>query len=241
MLAGQAGQRVAGADFEAAGDAARRAGCARPSAKRTVWRRWRAQYAGSVACSAVIQVPVTLEMKGMSRRLRGATPATRVGERRQDRVHHRRVEGVRGVQAAAVDAAPRSARLASASIGRRRAGDHAAAGAVDRGEGQARRRAAARSSASGSGTASMAPGGSACISRPRAATSASASSREKTPARQAATYSPTLWPSMRCGLHAPRHPQPGQRVLDDEQRGWRRAQVCVQPLRACTRCVRSAG
>ena len=36
--------------------------------------------------------------------------------------------------------------------------------------------------------------------RPRAATSASASSSEKTPARHAATNSPMLWPSIACGL-----------------------------------------
>jgi hypothetical protein len=45
----------------------------------------------------------------------------------------------------------------------------------------------------------MAPGGTACIRRPRSATRASASSREKTPARWAATYSPTLWPIMATG------------------------------------------
>ena len=44
------------------------------------------------------------------------------------------------------------------------------------------------------------------MSRPRAATRASASSSEKTPARQAATYSPTLWPIIAVGLHAPGHP-----------------------------------
>ncbi len=43
------------------------------------------------------------------------------------------------------------------------------------------------------------PAGISCIMRPRSATSASASSREKTPARHAATNSPTLWPSMACG------------------------------------------
>ena len=67
------------------------------------------------------------------------------------------------------------------------------------------------------------PAGSACISRPRAATSASASSSENTPARQAATYSPTLWPSIACGRDAPGHPQLRQRVLDGEERGLGRA------------------
>jgi hypothetical protein len=43
-----------------------------------------------------------------------------------------------------------------------------------------------------SGTASIAPAGICCIRRPRADTNFSASSREKTPARHAATYSPML-------------------------------------------------
>ncbi len=47
-------------------------------------------------------------------------------------------------------------------------------------------------SASGSGTASMPPAGRSWISFARRATSASASSSESTPARQAATYSPML-------------------------------------------------
>ena len=39
-----------------------------------------------------------------------------------------------------------------------------------------------------------------------------------TPARQAATYSPTLWPIIARGRIAPGHPQLRQRVLDDEER-----------------------
>ena len=63
----------------------------------------------------------------------------------------------------------------------------------------------------------MAPAGSSWIERPRAATRARASASGKTPARQAATYSPML------GRSSPRpdppgHPEPGQRVLDGEQR-----------------------
>ncbi len=54
-------------------------------------------------------------------------------------------------------------------------------------------------SACASGTLSMAPGGSAPTSRPRAATRAIASGSEKTPARQAAASSPMLWPSSACG------------------------------------------
>ena len=50
-------------------------------------------------------------------------------------------------------------------------------------------------------TATILPvSGRACMSRPRAATSLSASSRLNTPASQAATYSPRLWPMTAAGL-----------------------------------------
>ena len=60
------------------------------------------------------------------------------------------------------------------------------------------------SSASGRRTASMAPGAIACMIRARVATRRQPSSKEKTPAMQAATSSPTLWPTMASGLR----PQP---------------------------------
>ena len=56
------------------------------------------------------------------------------------------------------------------------------------------------SSASGSRTASIVPRGSEAISCPRAATSPSASSRLMTPARHAATNSPTLCPIIAAGV-----------------------------------------
>src|SRR5229473_3512494 len=39
--------------------------CSMPWARRTVWHNCCAQYEGSVACSSVSQVPVTLEIKGL--------------------------------------------------------------------------------------------------------------------------------------------------------------------------------
>ncbi len=57
-----------------------------------------------------------------------------------------------------------------------------------------------RSSASGSRTASMEPAACSCMRRARVATRSSASSREKTPARHAATYSPREWPSSAAGV-----------------------------------------
>ena len=56
-----------------------------------------------------------------------------------------------------------------------------------------------RTSDSAIRTESIPPAGTACIMRPRAATRLSASSSEKMPARQAATNSPMLCPSMACG------------------------------------------
>ncbi len=53
-----------------------------------------------------------------------------------------------------------------------------------------------RASASEIDTASIEPKGMRCMSRPRTATNRSASSSENTPDKQAATYSPTLCPSM---------------------------------------------
>ncbi|MCY1217499.1 hypothetical protein D9M72_294140 [compost metagenome] len=55
------------------------------------------------------------------------------------------------------------------------------------------------SAACDSGTAVIAPGGIDCSRRPRRAATRSASSRRNTPARQAATYSPRLWPIITAG------------------------------------------
>jgi len=57
----------------------------------------------------------------------------------------------------------------------------------------------------GSETASITPRGRLWMSRPRVATSASAASSVKTPDKQAAVYSPMLWPSMASG-RTPRLP-----------------------------------
>ena len=101
------------------------------------------------------------------------------------------------------------------------------AGRVDRRERQpAPSRGAARSS--GSGTASIAPPGASRISRPRSATSASASSSDSTPARHAATYSPMLWPSIAAGARPT-----ASRAAPARTRRRRapagRSTVCAQP------------
>ena len=66
----------------------------------------------------------------------------------------------------------------------------------------------------------MAPGGSSCMSLPRAATTERASSSEKTPARQAATYSPMLWPAKAAG-RTPQCSQSSARAQETVKiRGW---------------------
>ena len=130
-----------------------------------------------------------------------------------------RVEGVRGVQARGAATPPRApAARASASTASAGPADDAEVRAVDRGQGEVRRRAAAGPRPRAAARRASRPPAAPASAAPRAATSASASSSENTPARQAATYSPTLWPSIACGLDPPGHPQPGQRVLDGEQR-----------------------
>ena len=136
--------------------------------------------------------------EGDLRRAAGARWRDRVGEGREDRVHHRGVEGVRGVQPPRAGCRARQPRLERghglAGPATTQSAGPLTAASDQRPSEQRRRRpppAAARRA--------WRPRGSACIRRPRAATSASASSSEKTPARQAATYSPMLWPSIARG------------------------------------------
>ena len=55
----------------------------RQSAKRTVWRRWSTQYCGSVACSAVIHVPVRFERYGI---VGGESSTPRTASRNSGRI-----------------------------------------------------------------------------------------------------------------------------------------------------------
>ncbi len=78
-----------------------------------------------------------------------------------------------------------------------------------------------------------------CISRPRAATRRSASSRGKTPARQAATYSPTLWPSRAAG-RTPHSIHRRARAYSTANRaGW--ATAVASSRRACSAGSPSTG
>ena len=72
-----------------------------------------------MACSGVIQVPVTLETNGDSGRLEVECGEFGL-EGGNHGLHHRRVEGVRGVEAAAGDALASvrmASRVAIASVG----------------------------------------------------------------------------------------------------------------------------
>ncbi len=129
------------------------------------------------------------------------------------------VEGVRRGEARAGHALlPSSA--SHRSISAKAAGDDAGVGCVVR---PRERRPVASSGATrsrGSATASIAPGGHACISAtPLGDECQRLVPAPPRPARQAATYSPTLWPIRASGTTPQRHPQPRQRVLDDEQGG----------------------
>ena len=70
-----------------------------------------------------------------------------------------------------------------------------------------------------SGTATITPGGAACIRRARTDTTFTAVGRSKTPANVAAAYSPMLCARHRRRANAIRLGELGQRVLDGEQGG----------------------
>jgi len=149
-----------------------------------------------VACSGVIHVPDRLDTNGISGGLRGTA-----------RTSPAKVSATGSIMAEWKACEVRSSRhTAPASSSRARSRSTASAG-PETVHASGAFTAASDSSppssgstpASPSGTASIAPPGSRCISRPRAATSPSASSSEKTPASVAATYSPTLCPSSASG------------------------------------------
>jgi hypothetical protein len=166
------------------------------AANRTVSRTWRAQYEGSVACAAVMGAPVVDEMNGKDG-ARSLTRATRSPKapRMGSIIDEWKACEVRSLRQATPSLASRAS---SASM--RSPGPEAtqSAGALTAAMSSPSPRRA-RSWSSGSRTLSIDPAGSDWMSAPRAATSRRASSSPKTPARQAATYSPTLCPTMARG------------------------------------------
>ena len=188
--------------------------------------------------AAVIQVPVTFERKGM----RGGAQRDRAQPARRS-ARQRPAPSSREWKACEVCSRRQRRRPAPASRAsqrrrppRRARRPRRRAGALTAARRQLGGRAAARTSASrqrhgehGAGRQLLRSAGRA---RPPAPARPPASS---TPARQAATYSPRLWPSIACGPHPPAHPQPGQRVLDDEQRRLGEAGLGERSARSAAR------
>ena len=167
---------------------------ARHSAKRTVLRRWSTQYCGSVACSAVIHVPVRLERYGM----RGDESSTlRTASRNSGRIGSS-IElcpaAAIGIRVGATSSVVMAAcRAVISSTGP--ATTHSSWALIVASESFGGR--TARTSASGSGMASMAAPEplTRSMRAARLTTRSSAPSSVSTPARWAAAYSPRLCPT----------------------------------------------
>ena len=166
----------------------------------------------------MIQVPVTFERIGDPRRLQLASPRRSARKRLQRRLHHR-ASGRRGSRAGAGSVArggeprlQRGDRLDRSGRRTQTAGRLTAAS-------ERPAPSSGRTSASASGTASIAPAGQLARSAGRARPPAQrVLAARSTPARQAATYSPMLWPIIACGRTPQAIQSAGQRVLDGEQR-----------------------
>ena len=212
--------------------------CARASANRTASRTCRTQYSGG-------QLVAVASVAGHRR--------TRPGSRRRVRQRLERPRGTRRASASIsgewnawrhvqppgpAASAPRGDRPAPSVLG---AGDDHRARAVDRGDADARRSAAAATSASAACTATIAPpAGSACISRPRAATSVAASASDSTPATCAAASSPIEWPTRKSGVDAPRLARSRNSATSTANSAGCVYPVCVQQVRRRRRSTTSA-
>ncbi len=162
---------------------------ATPSENRTGRRVWATQYAGSVACSSVIQVPVTLDRKGIS----GAFSVTwRSTSSRPGRA------GSTSAVWKACEVSSSRTEAPRASSTRRASATSSGVPATTQEPGALTAAIVARpsstrvSSSSSRSTDSIRPGARSCISWARRATTRRMSSRLNTPARQAETYSPRL-------------------------------------------------
>ena len=196
----QGGERAAGADLEQDAVRVLAAASAMPSAKRTVLRRWRTQYSGSVASSArdpgagqVRDERDASARESVSAAQERAPNSARIGS------SIARVRGDLDLHAPRLDLAlgepPRRAR-SIAAIGPEATHSSGALIAASESSCREQRRAPRPPTAE---REHARPGARCSNSRPRSATSASASSRRNTPARQAAVYSPMLWPISAAG------------------------------------------
>jgi hypothetical protein len=164
----------------------------KPSAKRTGSRTWRRQYEALRTSSLPTTLPLrfdTMRALGGWRRVR-ATAASNVSSIGSTSGEWKACDTGRRWQRTprAVKAAQTRSTAAAAPAITVCAGPFCAA--ID--SVRASPASADDTAGSGANTAAIAPpGGKACISRPRSAVSASASSSENTPAMHAATYSPS--------------------------------------------------
>ena len=126
-------ERAAGARPRAAADPGPRTARATPSAKRTVPRRWRTQYSGSVA-SAVADPGAGQVRDERDLRRREPQAAQEGAPLGQDRIEHRRVRGDLDAHAPRSRSRARRARRSSALDRGDRARGDAQLGRVDRGE-----------------------------------------------------------------------------------------------------------
>ena len=204
------GQHAVRAQLEERGDAL---GLQRPRRRRRSGRpRGRAAPSSrrSRAPRRRRRAPVRLETTGM----RGASYVSALGDLRGTSssigVHPRRVEGVAdreplGLAALRLEAPPRPPATASSSP-ETTTGRGPLTAAIDDPLG----RAAAAPRPRRPATATIAPpAGSACISRPRAATSCAASASDSTPATCAAASSPIEWPDQEVRPSHPTTPPAG--------------------------------
>ena len=172
-----------------------------PSAKRTGSRAWRRQYVPLASSPSWTKPPVRLDTTPM----RGRTHATFSASRSSGSSTGSSSGEWNACET--FSAWPRTPRACSSAITAATAaarpettvcsGPLTAAMATS----ASRPRNAPATAASPAKSAAIAPSrGSACMSRPRSATRPSPSSSEHMPATQAATYSPTLWPSTAAGV-----------------------------------------
>ena len=201
----------------------------RPAAKRTVRRRWRPQYSGSVASPGGDPGAGEVRDERDRRRVAGAGRRRRRRRRASAGSIIAEWKAWRGVQPPAVDPLARRARPRDRADRLGGPGDDAERGAVDGGERQpCAAAAAAAPPATAAPTAwrrAAAPASGGRAPRPGAAPSSS----EKTPARQAATYSPTLWPIIAAG-RTPHSIQSRASAYSTAKSAGCASAVCCEPL-----------
>ena len=165
-------------------------------AKRTGCSRWRAQYSGEVAVSASSHSPVAVDTSGSVGAERWiASISASSGGTTGSIIFEWNACEVCSMRQATPSTSNCAFSRSISSAGPEATLDPGAFSAASDNPGVRR----ASSSSLPIRTVSIPPAGWACISAPRSATRRSASDRENTPAKVAATSSPRLWPIMATG------------------------------------------